>query len=455
MKTYFKKNTRFLVLTLCLYVVLGLFTFADDWQIEIYSDGMLLEPVDAIPYLNEDGRTMVPVRFMSEALGAEVSWVEETQSVLITKDKTEIAFQVNSDIVIINGQSRQMDTKMILEANTGRTFVPLRFAVEPLGIGIGNVEFLDDQLLKIELDNSPSLFNLRIGTAESEVLRQYGQPTSKGLSAFGYEWWFYADDYLQYMQIGMANNEVVVIYTNSGNWTYENTYRGLSVEELKSTFDIEDPIKIDFDNVSLTISQASDQSLGKERYLYIKDDVAIEWFFDLHDGGVTSIRVSKMPYVLTQVSYQFSYSYPQGSMPDYSSPILSPEEQIQVDNTNSLMLFYLTNATRASRELNILTFDEEVSKLSLSHSVDMQTNDFFDHHSPTTGGLGDRFEAWNISFRSISENIAFGQADGVFAHEGLMNSLGHRKNILSISPTQVGVGSYYRYYTINFKEAIE
>lgn len=445
------KNTRFLGLTLCIYILLGLLTFADDLHIEIYSGELLLEPVDAVPYLNEDGRTMVPVRFISESFGASVAWDDNTQTVTITKSKSQVAFQVDSKLVRVNGQDQVMDTKMILDSESNRTFVPLRFAVEPLGISIENVEFLDEGMLKIELENSPSILNLRLGATSKEVVQKFGQPSSKGMSAYGYEWWFYADDYKRYLQVGIAGGEVVSIYTNNDVWQYQGTYPGMTAQALIDHMGIEDPVVTDFDNVSLKIKQDSSQ----ERYLHVMGDVALEWFIDLHDGGVSSIRVSKMPYILTQSSHAFNYSFFDGSKPDYSPPTLTADQQLQVDETNSKMIYYLTNVSRVKRGLSVLTLEPRISSLSLSHSVDMQVNDFFDHTSPYTGSLGDRFKAWDIPFRSIMENIAYGQADGVYAHQGLMNSLGHRKNILHSAPTHIGVGSYFKYYTINFQQAFE
>jgi len=450
LKKQVNKKFKVLFLTLCLYFILGLITFADDWHVEIYSGELLLEPVDAVPYLNEEGRTMVPVRFIAESFGAKVNWNSETQMVTLVNDQATVEFKVNSYVVKINGQKKMMDTQMILDASTNRTFVPFRFAVEPLGISIENVEFLENKILKIELEEQEGLFNLTIGTSVDEVIRQLGQPTSKGLSAYGYEWWFYADDYLKYLQVGISNDEVVVLYTNSDYWQYEGTTPTMTREALIKWVGIKDPLLVDYDKVSLKIVQVP----SKERYLNIMGDIAVEWFYDVHDDKISSIRLSKMPYILTQNSYGFNYSFFKETPPNYVPEKLSDKNQLEVDLSNSMMLFYMTNASRVKRGLRPLEFDEEIEQLSISHSKDMYDNDFFDHISPTTGSLGDRFKAWHIPFRSIMENIAYGQADGVYAHEGLMNSLGHRNNILNESSTHVGVGSYFKYYTIDFKEAL-
>jgi uncharacterized protein YkwD len=446
-----RKSTKIVLLILLLYGLLGLLTFADDWHIEIYSGELLLDPVDAEPYLNEDGRTMVPVRFIAESFGADVTWKSDTQSVILELKDTVVEFRVDDATVIINGIPSEMDTKMVLDPVMGRTFVPFRFAVEPLGVVISDVNFTENQILRIDLLKEASINNLSLGNTSEVVIATLGQPTAKGLSAYGFEWWFYADDYKQYLQIGIADDQVVVLYTNSSQWSYENTYSGMSLEALKAQVDIESVVETTYKNTNLKIKQVD----NKERFLNVHSDVAIEWFYDEHDMTVSSIRISKMPYILTQSSYAYNYSYFKDEAPNFKPPILTQNEQIRVDQTNSLMLFHLTNASRVNHKLPPLSYHLRVSELALSHSLDMYTNNYFDHTSPSTGTLGDRFKAWNIPFRSIMENIAWGQADGIYAHEGLMNSLGHRLNILSDRPTHLGTGSYGKYYTVNFLQTLD
>lgn len=380
------------MLVLVLYGLLGLLTFADDWHIEIYSGELLLEPVDAEPYLNEDGRTMVPVRFIAESFGAEVTWQGQTQSVILKHLDTVVEFRVDDATVIVNGVASEMDTKMVLDPVQGRTFVPFRFAVEPLGVVISDVNFNENQILRIDLLSQASINNLSLGNTKDFVISTLGQPSAKGLSAYGFEWWFYADDYKQYLQIGIADDKVVVLYTNGLKWSYENTYSGMTLEALQDIVDTESIVETTYKNTNLKIRQDDRQ----ERFLNVVGDVAIEWFYDEHDQNITSIRISQMPYILKQSSYAYNYSYFKDEAPNFMPANLSQEEQLRVDQTNSLMLFHLTNASRVRRNLRPLTYHSRVSDLALSHSLDMFTNEYFDHTSPTTGTLGDRFKAWEI-----------------------------------------------------------
>ena len=84
---------------------------------------------NVVPYIEND-RTMVPLRFISEAFGAEVTWDAETRTVGITLDETEITMQIDNQSYTINGDTAEMDVAPVIRED--RTFVPLRFVSEAL-----------------------------------------------------------------------------------------------------------------------------------------------------------------------------------------------------------------------------------------------------------------------------------------------------------------------------------
>jgi len=88
--------------------------------------------LDAAPFIKpETGRAMVPLRFVSEQLGAKVDWLKETRQVRITYNETTILLTIGSNVVIVNGQPVEIDSPA--EIVNGRTYVPLRFVSEALG----------------------------------------------------------------------------------------------------------------------------------------------------------------------------------------------------------------------------------------------------------------------------------------------------------------------------------
>lgn len=87
-----------------------------------------------VPPLLEKGRTLVPLRAIFEALGAEVGWDEATRTVTAAKPGVSLSLTVDSTRALVN------ETEMILDVPAkvveGRTLVPLRFVGEALGASV-------------------------------------------------------------------------------------------------------------------------------------------------------------------------------------------------------------------------------------------------------------------------------------------------------------------------------
>jgi hypothetical protein len=91
---------------------------------------------DAKPYLDmEIGRVRVPVRFVSEQMGASVTWDNATQTVTITKGDLLIHLQVDNSNVTVNGKVITIDAPPKL-LPPGRVMVPLRFVAEAFGAAV-------------------------------------------------------------------------------------------------------------------------------------------------------------------------------------------------------------------------------------------------------------------------------------------------------------------------------
>jgi len=93
-------------------------------------DGKKINFPDEVPFIDSNNRTLVPVRFVSEALGYKVDRDAKNMKVTIQGSKT-IVLTINSKNALVNGQTVKMDTQAILK--NGRTFVPLRFISEGMG----------------------------------------------------------------------------------------------------------------------------------------------------------------------------------------------------------------------------------------------------------------------------------------------------------------------------------
>ncbi|WP_160315582.1 copper amine oxidase N-terminal domain-containing protein, partial [Thermincola ferriacetica] len=104
---------------------------------------------DQKPYIDKNNRTLVPVRFVSEALGAKVDWNAETRVVTISKEDRTITLKIGESKAAVNGRTRYFDTKAVIAGS--RTMVPLRFISECLG---ATVEWLaKTRTVKITVNN--------------------------------------------------------------------------------------------------------------------------------------------------------------------------------------------------------------------------------------------------------------------------------------------------------------
>lgn len=90
---------------------------------------------DAAPFVDNNWRTMVPIRALAEAFDAEVNWDNDARTVTINYDaNTQIVMTIGEDTYTVNGADKTMDTEPVIQGD--RTYVPIRFAAEALGFTV-------------------------------------------------------------------------------------------------------------------------------------------------------------------------------------------------------------------------------------------------------------------------------------------------------------------------------
>lgn len=99
----------------------------------------------------------------------------------------------------------------------------------------------------------------------------------------------------------------------------------------------------------------------------------------------------------------------------------------------------LVNKARAESNLPALEADMEVVKVARIKAQDMIDNNYFSHSSPTYGSPFDMLKSFSVHYTMAGENIA-GNQTVTAAHDALMNSPGHKANILKPDYTHVGIG---------------
>ena len=85
--------------------------------------------MEVAPY-TVNGRTMVPARVIGETFGADVQWIEDENRVIITLGDKTISLIIGQSVATVNGEQVALDVPSV-ETN-GRTLVPLRFVSEAL-----------------------------------------------------------------------------------------------------------------------------------------------------------------------------------------------------------------------------------------------------------------------------------------------------------------------------------
>ena len=104
-----------------------------------------------------------------------------------------------------------------------------------------------------------------------------------------------------------------------------------------------------------------------------------------------------------------------------------------------MKMLELVNQERTKRGLKPVMWDPELVPVARSHSQDMFARSYFSHYTPEGKDPFDRMKSASIKYFSAGENLALGPTLKI-CHDGLMNSPGHRANILNPSYGRLGIG---------------
>lgn len=157
------KTSRLWVLlftVILMYILaLGLKTFpamaASD--IKLVLNGVRTDPTAAV-YIDSNGRTMVPLRFIMEHMGAGVDWRSAEKGIVVTRGTTTLKMWIGSSRAYVNGQEIMLDTTPVVKGNY--TMVPVRFISQAFG---GQIDWdAGSRIVGIRLDVSGNVSAVRI-----------------------------------------------------------------------------------------------------------------------------------------------------------------------------------------------------------------------------------------------------------------------------------------------------
>lgn len=294
----------------------------------------------------------------------------------------------------------------------------------------------NEQKLKVELKTPVeqvfSVHNVELGNSKEDIEHNLGAAKRTSLNEYGTNWYAYHDDYHNFFMVMYDdNNKTAGLYTNQDLIASANGIKiGSQKDSVRAA--LGEPItKIQKGFVIYQFQENTDYDV------FSLDDSYVTIFYDKHeDNTVTGMQI-----INKEIEEKKTDFYTK------ASPALKEGLEYQ--------MFDLTNAARVNHQLPILTWDDHVRETARKHSADMAENNYFDHKNLDGESPFDRMKEDDIFFLVAGENLAYGQFSSIFAHEGLMNSLGHRENILRKDYEYLGVGVAFNqeshpYYTQNY-----
>lgn len=166
------------VVVLCLLFILMLSLTAvavpGDEEITVYVNEAKLDS-EEMPFI-ENERTLVPMRKIFEALDASVEWIADTQSIVATKGDTQIILQIDNDEIYKNGVVETLEVAPRLV--DGTTFVPLRAVSQSLGAQVDWIGYAKSAYIDSPQQYSTEIFFGGTSIAGYRYLRDFAEAPS-------------------------------------------------------------------------------------------------------------------------------------------------------------------------------------------------------------------------------------------------------------------------------------
>ncbi|RBP08053.1 CAP domain-containing protein [Rossellomorea aquimaris] len=286
--------------------------------------------------------------------------------------------------------------------------------------------------LTVPSDQTFSIYNIEMGDSKENLEQELGEAKRQSTNEYGVSWYAYHENYRNFLMVSYdENNRVNGLYTNQDLLSSSSGIEmGVSKEVVQN--ELGEPLS----NIRKGLTLYQLQNNG-EQEVYQVDGSYVTVFYDKHENDtVTAIQIIDESLEANKKNF-------------YS------EASSELKEGFEFQLFDLTNATRVEKGFNALSWDDQVRDTARKHSLDMAEQNYFSHTNLEGESPFDRMEEDQVAFRTAGENLAYGQLSSIFAHEGLMNSKGHRENILQPHYEHLGVGVAFNgkaqpYFTENF-----
>lgn len=358
-------------------------------DISIYINGTAQPDVTGVLV---GSRTLVPLRFISENMGAQVAWEEQTQTATVSEGGV-----IHSVTIGKNQAQRQKDGAVeTIPLDVGpmllndRTYVPVRYIAEGLGRLVDWSTARDAVLI---CDAQYLVFDgkaVRFTEGMASVKQAYGEPEAAFDSCKGFTWYVYKQNTPELTLFGEKNGAITEFFT------------------ISDTISLNEAAMVSVDNLETTRSMPlvecyKDEISGRNGGLYFSTQGSGNWEYDLSRSG----------------------------------------EEIAA--AESHLAFLVTNGLRAKYGITQpLLWDAAAAEASRKHCADMREHDYFDHTGLDGSKPSERYlnEAGAIPWQKIGENLALNK-NAFSACFAWLNSPPHRECMLDDSYQWLGVGADY------------
>lgn len=283
-----------------------------------------------------------------------------------------------------------------------------------------------------------------IGKEQQDLIKEIGDPSRVDPSAYGYEWFVYHDSPSHYLQFGIEDKEIKMIYAAGSGLETDLLYVGQPYEEIRKTYSFDNEVTYS-EGISSYTFRLTDEDLKMRPLVKLDENTFIQFYFDTFTDELSSVRVLTADTLLKHRPYEIEY---RGELPEESN--LTDKEWAEVERGMEQQVFDITNVMRHQHGLDKLEWEKSVHEVAYRHSRDMAENNYFSHYSQNGDGLKERLQAEEVFYTAAGENIAAQYPDAPAAMLGWLNSQGHREALLNEDYTHIGVGVYRFYYTQNF-----
>lgn len=328
--------------------------------------------------------------------------------VRITEDKKEVAIEtvVEKNIIYIRSvENYQADTEYLL-------------TIQPGIVSTSGSAFRDNVQVRFQ--------------TVAQQLPSYNEDFTHTFSSnYDFDWKYKKGDYSQFRLDGVKDGKVVAGYTTSA----QNEYGFLA--NIGDTRDhvikvLGEPLK--------SIRKGNTNFISTKQELeptYFIGNRYVTFLIDQHDN----YKVRAVLWVDKDTEERANYWYKLQS------------DQYRQDSEE--LMYELLNQSRHAAGLRVLTKNDLLARAARKHSSDMADNNYFNHTNLKGENPSKRVADEGLRPNATGENISGGYQSVILSHHGLMNSLGHRKNILNERYYQLGIGLSFTgesvpYITQNF-----